>query len=632
MKVRREKHFVSLRVKFIGSTILILVISVGSLSLALISFERRRALKQFQSHSSRVSELIEVGLENGMMRNDLTTVRDMLRTLSRQEGVERILVINKKGRIAVSSENADVGKTLNIQDPTCQLCHKRSPRDRNRTVVFTTEGGLQVFRNVNPIANKRECHKCHDPGDKVNGVLITDFAMESYRAGLSSAARMLTTGGLAAVLGAIFVVAVLIHRWVIDRLRKFLVSTKLISQGDLEQEIKVEGSDEITELEKSFNVMTVNLRNSLKEVSEGRAYLENVINSIDDGILVVDRGYRVVTVNNAWLSRIGKSKEAVVGRYCYQISHGLAGPCKGKHNECPVKETFRTGRSCQVLHIHNGNGGDERYVEIYASPVRNEKGNVYHVVEVSRDTTKRKRLENELLQSEKLISMGKLAAHVAHEINNPLTGILTFAKVIQNILDKESLSPSDLKECDSYLNTMADETARCGRIVRSLLEFSRQSEPDFRPVNLNVLVGKSLVLLEHMMARQNIEIVKELTPDPITILGDHNKLQQVFMNIIVNASQAMPEGGRLTIGTSFSSDGRHAVTQFTDTGCGIPEENLDKLFDPFFTTKKEGKGIGLGLSVVYGIVTQHKGRVTVESRKGEGTTFTILLPVKTSKE
>lgn len=630
--MKRKERFVSLRVKIILSIVLTLLIITGFFSFAILSFQRREMLEEFQSHSSHLSELIEVGLQNGMMENDLGIVQDMVGTLSRHEDVEKILIIDKEGRIAVSSDKQDVGKTLSIGDATCQLCHQYSPEDRNRTVVFTTETGLKVFRNVNPISNEQPCHKCHDKNDRLNGILITDFSMGDYHARLGSTARMLATSTLIAVLGTIVVVAVLIHRWIIDRLKRLLVSTKRISQGDLEQEVSLDGSDEITELEKSFNVMTVNLRDSVKKISENRSYLENVINSIGDGILVVDREYRIVTANNAWLSRIKKQKDAVVGKHCFEVSHNLTKPCEGEHNECPVAETFRTGRSSHALHIHLNGEGSERYVEIHASPVRSENGEIYQVVEANRDITRRKRFENQLLQSEKLISMGKLAANVAHEINNPLTGILTFAKVIDNTLVKESVSSADLEQCRKYLSTMADETARCGRIVRSLLEFSRQSEPDFRPVNLNVLIEKSLVLLEHTMTQQSIEVVRELSSEPITIMGDHNKLQQVFMNLIVNASQAMPEGGRLTIKIRRSFGKKYAEIHFTDTGCGIPEENISRLFDPFFTTKKAGKGVGLGLSVVYGIITQHSGRVLVDSQEGRGTTFTVVLPLETKKE
>lgn len=243
---------------------------------------------------------------------------------------------------------------------------------------------------------------------------------------------------------------------------------------------------------------------------------------------------------------------------------------------------------------------------------------------LQRSHHKLKQAQEQLVQSEKLISMGKLAASVAHEINNPISGVLTYIKLMQKKVDGKPLSGSDLASFRKYLNIVAKETSRCGNIVRSLLEFARQSELKIQSLDVNSVLKKTLALLENQLTLQNIKLTKNIKPLP-AISADSSQLQQVFMNIILNAIQAMPNGGEIAISTSEGKDGFIEV-RVSDTGCGISKENIPKLFDPFFSTKKGGKGIGLGLSVVYGIINRHRGRIEVESGVGKGSTFIIKLP------
>ena len=237
---------------------------------------------------------------------------------------------------------------------------------------------------------------------------------------------------------------------------------------------------------------------------------------------------------------------------------------------------------------------------------------------------KLKEAQEQLIQSEKLISMGKLAASVAHEINNPISGVLTYIKLMLKKVDGKPLVGKDLASFRKYLNIVAKETSRCGSIVRSLLEFARQSELKIQSLDVNSVLKKTIALLEHQMTLQDIKLTKNFKPLP-EILADFSQLQQVFLNIMLNAIQVMPDGGEITVSTVEGRDGFIDV-RISDTGCGIPKENLPKLFDPFFTTKKGGKGIGLGLSVVYGIINRHKGKIEIESEVGKGSTFIIRLP------
>jgi signal transduction histidine kinase/CheY-like chemotaxis protein len=230
--------------------------------------------------------------------------------------------------------------------------------------------------------------------------------------------------------------------------------------------------------------------------------------------------------------------------------------------------------------------------------------------------------QEQLLQSEKLASIGQLAAGVAHEINNPMGVILGFAQGILKTLPEDD-------PLRRPLTTMEKESLRCKRIVQNLLDFARHSEPTPSPTNINELIDSFCDLVEHQTSLQNIKLVKGYDPALPSIMADPNQLQQVFINIMLNAHQAMPHGGTLRITTR--TVGSELQVIFADTGTGIPAENIPNVFDPFFTTKEVGEGTGLGLSVSYGIVKAHGGDIEVESQVGKGTTFIIKLPLDKSE-
>jgi two-component system, NtrC family, sensor kinase len=238
---------------------------------------------------------------------------------------------------------------------------------------------------------------------------------------------------------------------------------------------------------------------------------------------------------------------------------------------------------------------------------------------VDERTRELNRVQEQLIRSEKLASLGELVAGIAHEINNPLTGILVFTSLLGS---DPKLDPS----LRSDLDTIIRETERCATIVRGLLEFSRESIPRKTWSSLNSIMDAALTLVKHQSLFQNIDIETEYRQDLPNVLVDPNQVEQVFMNILLNAGQAMPGEGKLTIRSGISKGGAQVFVTITDTGHGIPEENISRIFDPFFTTK-ENRGTGLGLSVSYGIINNHGGTIEVQSRAGHGTSFTVKLPV-----
>jgi len=239
-----------------------------------------------------------------------------------------------------------------------------------------------------------------------------------------------------------------------------------------------------------------------------------------------------------------------------------------------------------------------------------------------RDDKLREYADQQIMKSERLATIGQLAAGVAHEINNPLGTISIYSQMILDELGRNDDS------CRESIAIVMKQTNRAGRIVRDLLEFARQSEPEMRMLNVNDVLTKAIAVTSHPAEMQNVRMLTDLSPELPDIEGDSNKLEQVFINIIVNALQAMPTGGELTARTRMTTGPRLVEIEISDTGCGIPEEHLSKLFDPFFSTKRTGEGTGLGLSVTLGIIERHNGTIDVKSKVGEGSTFTIRLPVQ----
>jgi len=232
--------------------------------------------------------------------------------------------------------------------------------------------------------------------------------------------------------------------------------------------------------------------------------------------------------------------------------------------------------------------------------------------------------EEQLIQAEKLSSLGQMAASIAHEINNPLAGVLVYIRLIAKRLADDALPRGETLE---VLNKMAREIDRSSRIIRNLLDFARPSELSLGDVDVNRVIGDALGLVGHRATLGHIEIGKELGKELPKVYADYDQLRQVFVNLTLNAIQATPPGGRVTLRTRAADDGALTV-EVEDTGHGIAEANRSKLFTPFFTTKEKGEGVGLGLAVAKGIVEKHAGTISVRSVEGRGTTFTVTLPVR----
>jgi PAS domain S-box-containing protein len=347
-----------------------------------------------------------------------------------------------------------------------------------------------------------------------------------------------------------------------------------------------------------------------REIEETKQYLENLLENANDVIYILDLDQHFTYVNskvNTW----GYRKEDLIGRpYLSLLSR--------RHRGRRLKNTLDIGAK-QVYEVEVVTRlGEPRSVMVSVSPLQGVDGQTLGVLGIARDMTETKKLERQIRNAEKLASIGKLAAGVAHEINNPLGGILN---CLYN-LRKGTLSVARQEE---YWTSMESGVRRVQKIVRQLLDFSQQHEPEFSSVDINRIVEQVLVLTTHLFAPNNIRLDIFAGHDLPSVMVDRHMIEQVLMNLILNAVQAMKKGGALTIRTSVE-EGVCRV-DVTDTGSGIPASVLPRVFDPFFTTKGEGEGTGLGLSVNLGIMERHGGRILVESEVGKGTTFTLCFPV-----
>jgi signal transduction histidine kinase len=304
--------------------------------------------------------------------------------------------------------------------------------------------------------------------------------------------------------------------------------------------------------------------------------------------------------------------QELIGRNCYEAYYQRAHPCE----KCPVMMTIETKQpSSSIMKISE----DDSTLRVFSYPILDEKGNLASVIEYAHDITEEKRLHEQLIQSEKLAGIGILASGVAHEINNPLSGIIGMAEA--------SLEEEDISTIKSYLTDILNCGQRISEIVKGLRSYCRiakQEEQDL--IDMSGVLEESLKMVRLATKTSSVEVVKKFQPID-KVMANLGEIQQVFTNLITNAFQAMD--GKESILTLSTRSLRDSVeVKVSDNGMGIPQKHLSQIFDPFFTTKNPGEGTGLGLNIVYRIVTKYGGTIDVESKEGLGTTFTLQFPIR----
>lgn len=391
------------------------------------------------------------------------------------------------------------------------------------------------------------------------------------------------------------------------------------------------------------------------------------LDNIAEGILVLSREFKIIFANKKIMSLSGLRESEVIGNFCYKVTHHREEPCQPPYDICPIQKILETGKPITVLHTHFDKEGNEFYAEVSAYPVKDEKGEVVQFVHIARDVTDRvkaertlalaveaekkktaelekaykqlEEMQDMLIQAEKLNAVGRLASGVAHEVRNPLGIILQGINYIEN-----KLSPQE-EDSIKVLDMMKDNIKRADKIIRSLFDFSKVTDLSLQPEDINSILENSLELVNQRIRFERIEIIKETKQDIPKVLVDKNRIEQVFINLFLNALEAMPAGGRVIVRSYdtklekignktdrrsedyFNLGERVVIVEIEDTGIGIPEENLKRIFDTFFTTKGPRGGAGLGLSVSRNIIELHQGLIEVKSQLGKGTKITITLKI-----
>jgi PAS domain S-box-containing protein len=353
------------------------------------------------------------------------------------------------------------------------------------------------------------------------------------------------------------------------------------------------------------------LRTKADELERMRQFSENILESLNDGLAVLDRNGHVVRWNRQMEELYGVRHEAAAGQSIDSLlDPRIVDMIRGASSE---------GEAYYRIPMSTRHDPPRRLlVNVGATPLRDSAGDIVGTIVIVEDISTRVQLEEQLQISEKMASIGLLAAGVAHEVNTPLTGISSYTQMLLQQAPADDPSTKVLEKIER-------QTFRAAKIVNGLLNLARPAQVDSGPCDINTVINDVLSLLEHQFRTGSIQVRKELAPVPPIVQGIEHKLQQVFLNLFLNARDAMPKGGWLTIVTRWERNG--AVVEVADTGSGIPAEQLSRIYDPFFTTKAIGKGTGLGLSITYGIVQEHGGSITCDSQVGQGTRFTIHLPL-----
>ncbi|MEK7788688.1 MAG: ATP-binding protein [Planctomycetota bacterium] len=377
------------------------------------------------------------------------------------------------------------------------------------------------------------------------------------------------------------------------------------------------------------------------EVSE--RFLQTALDGIQDCINIVDKDFKIIFMNEAASRRTGKKRQLLLGNKCYSELWKESSPCEN----CVTGKVFETGKAQQTITWEMGLDGKKFYLERFAFPIVDKDGKVEYGVEIFRDITERKLLEedreqqrlelgkrvrelrhayeelksmqNQLLQAEKMASIGLLASSLAHELDTPLTTISGYCELLaEDINDERFLG---------RIQIISEQILKCQKTIRNMLDFARKSSCEKKLCNVHHLINNTLLLVEHRLKIHKIKLHKTFDEKVPPLLVDGNQIQQVILNLVNNAVDSLPQGGDMCIETRLNKEAKSVEVAFEDNGIGISGEDQKRVFTPFFTTKEPGKGTGLGLSICNNIISAHNGKITLESRVGNGTRFTISLPV-----
>lgn len=575
----------------------------------------RTLLDTAQATALHQSELIRVALEHQMMENDRSLIGEMIESFGQEAGVEHVVLVDREGRVRYSSKPLEAGAELSMDSPTCQACHQFPPDQRTSSRVIHTAGET-MLRTVVPFRNREACHRCHDPNHAINGVLIVDADAGAMRATMNRDLRWLAAGSGALMLALVTGIGFVVRLVVIRRLQGFEVTARQIAGGDLTRRVSASGSDIVSWLAREFNSMADSMSGLVDEVRGQRERLETVLNSVDDGIVVLDRDREVLAANDAFIRRTGRARGDLVGESCLHVAGGMCGV-----TDCPTLACLHSGSVQVRICERRTESGEVAWEEVHSSPIRGPSGAVTQVVEVWRDISKRRAAEAQLAESHRLASLGLLASGFSHELNTPLATALMCVESILRTPASDHNGRRDWSGAEESARTAREQLLRCGGITQQFLRLASGKGSSQGVVDVEPTLASVARLLAPTARERSVTIEVEPVETTVHVKANEAELQQVLLNLTLNAVQASPPGARVRLGVRGTDPVRIHVS---DEGCGIAPEDRKKIFEPFFSLRPEGTGLGLYLSQDF--VRGWGGTIELESRPGKGSTFLIVFP------
>lgn len=526
------------------------------------------------------------------------------------------------------------------------LAHKAGWEEilNESTGQFIRNGNLYTFATVYPIPENARSSSgsgqafapsaSHMKGDDYFWKIVSVVPAEAFRGNQFSILMNL----MIIVIPVVLIVGV--GSWFLTsfKLRRILAEKALIKANENLEATVAHRTDALIQLNKDLNDKVRELNDARDVLIESERYYRALIDHIKEDIMVIDPTYKVTDVNETFLQRVGLERHQAIGRYCYEVSHEKAKPCDVDPKACPHRKVLNTGETKRSVHQYGKGIGGEFWVENVFSPLRNGRGQVTHVIKVSRDISEERKLENQLRQAQKMEAIGRLAGGIAHDFNNILFPILGYTEMALEDVGGKDMA---MKE---FLEEIFSGVIRAKNLVSQILAFSYQTEQELKSLKINIVVKEALKLLKSSIP-STIEIQSVIDSDCMPVLCDATQVHQIVMNLCTNAYHAMEgQPGKIEVSLTnvelFDNDvagtdqlpGRYVRLDVQDTGKSIDLEFMDRIFEPYFTTKEKGKGTGLGLSVVHGIVKSYGGHITVFSEKGKGTRFSVFFPALQKNE
>ncbi len=574
--------------------------------------------------SEEINKLFQFSLENAMLKRDLPGLREIIARLGQQPGIIAVQIVNPSLEVRFASREDLLGAHVTLKSLGCTDCTGGVPALSPSSWLVSSQDGRQtVLRSVNPIRNKPECKQCHGPAENspVNGVLIVDREAHNIRSQALMAAAWMAGAGATVVLIVMTGTWIFLRQQVLTPVAALSAASRRLAEGDLSARVqsRADPDEELGALCGTFNSMAGRLEESVAEIKAKEAFLKALMDTLPDGLRVIDQNYNVIMANKAYAAQLQEDAASLIGVPCY-AARGRTEPCPPTLVTCPFAAIESGGQSVKYIDRHLRKDGKEALFEITAARLSvNGTGEPRTlVIEAIRDLTDQVRYS----QEQRLAEIGQLATGVAHEIYNPLASVrLGLQFIMKRHPEGESLDPDTY----SYLRVVDGAVDKCIEITKRLLNLSQLPSQSTQLVSFSAIVPEVVSLLRYEAEQIGVEVALDLGPRDLRVLATDSDMRMLILNLAQNAFHAMPSGGR------FSLKGRiengSVSIEAKDTGGGIAAAVLPRIFDPFYSKRADGiEGTGLGLTICKAIVTRHGGSIRAETEAGHGATFTVTLP------